>query len=151
MRDFTERQLEQYRSFHQDRRNQLTHAIGIPTIVVSIAIGAAAVNLPGGLTLVDVLVAATLLLWIWMDVQLGVALAVPLLLVTWGAHRLVATAPDQVLPIFLVLFVAGWVLQFYGHSAFERKRPAFLSNLFQTLVAPLFLMDETLRGLGLRR
>jgi uncharacterized membrane protein YGL010W len=150
MRTFTERQMNQYRSFHQDRRNRLTHVVGIPAIIVALNIGTAAVNLPGGITLADLLVAATLLLWLWMDVQLGVALAIPLILLTWGAHRLVATAPEQVLPIFLVLFVGGWLLQFYGHSAFEGKRPAFLSNLFQTLVAPLFLMDEALRAIGLR-
>ncbi|GIL40468.1 hypothetical protein TMPK1_27050 [Rhodospirillales bacterium TMPK1] len=118
--------------------------------MVAIDVGTAAVRLPGGLTLAELLVAATLLLWLWMDVQLGVALAVPLVLVTWGAHLLAANAPDRVLPVFLVLFVAGWALQFYGHSAFEGKRPAFLSNLFQTLVAPLFLMDEAFRAIGLR-
>jgi uncharacterized membrane protein YGL010W len=150
MRTFTERQMNQYRSFHTDRRNRLTHIFGIPAIVIALDVGTAAIRLPGGLTLAELLVAATLLLWIWMDVLLGVALAVPLILVTWGAHRLAATAPDQVLPIFLVLFVGGWALQLYGHSAFERKRPAFLSNLFQTLVAPLFLMDEAFRAMGLR-
>ncbi|WP_420243567.1 DUF962 domain-containing protein [Roseiterribacter gracilis] len=150
MRSFTERQLDQYRSFHRDHRNRLTHIFGIPAIVVAIDVGTAAVRLPGGLTLAELLVAATLLLWLWMDVQLGVALAVPLVLVTWGAHLLAANAPDRVLPVFLVLFVAGWALQFYGHSAFEGKRPAFLSNLFQTLVAPLFLMDEAFRAIGLR-
>jgi uncharacterized membrane protein YGL010W len=150
MRTFTQRQMAQYRSFHQDRRNLVTHIIGIPAIVVAIDLGAAAVPLWGGVTLADILVGATVLLWLWMDVLRGLALAVPLVLVTWGAHRLVASAPDQVLPLFLVLFVGGWVLQFYGHSAFEGKRPAFLSNLFQTLVAPLFLMDEAFRALGLR-
>lgn len=151
MRTFTERQLDQYRSFHRDRRNRLTHIVGIPAIVIALDVGTAAVELSGGVTLADLLVSATLLLWIWMDALLGIALAIPLLLVTWGAHRLAETAPDQVLPVFLVLFVGGWALQFFGHSAFEGKRPAFLSNLFQTLVAPLFLMDEAFRAIGLRR
>jgi uncharacterized membrane protein YGL010W len=150
MRTFTERQMAQYRSFHQDARNRITHVIGIPAIVLAIDLGAAAINLGGGVTVADLLVAAAVVLWLWMDLLLGLALAVPLLLMTWAAHRLVASAPDRVLPIFLALFVCGWVLQFYGHAAFERKRPAFLSNLFQTLVAPLFLMDEAFRAVGLR-
>lgn len=151
MRTFTERQLGQYRSFHQDRRNRLTHVFGIPAIVIAIDVGTAAVQLAGNLTLAELLVAATALLWIWMDAVLGIALAIPLLLVTWAAHLLAANRPELVLPIFLVLFIGGWTLQFYGHSAFEGKRPAFLSNLFQTLVAPMFLIDEALRALGFRR
>jgi uncharacterized membrane protein YGL010W len=48
-----------------------------------------------------------------------------------------------------VLFIGGWVLQLVGH-AYEGKRPAFLSNLFQLLIGPIFLMAETAFALGLR-
>lgn len=37
----------------------------------------------------------------------------------------------------------------FGH-AYEGKRPAFLSNLFQLLIGPMFLMAETAFALGLR-
>jgi uncharacterized membrane protein YGL010W len=152
MRAFTERQMAMYRSFHQDPRNRMTHVVGVPAIVLAVLIATAAWNLPmASLTVADLLVAATLLLWLWMDVVLGIALGIPLVLATIGAHRLVETMPSLIWPTFLILFVGGWALQFFGHAAYERKRPAFFANLFQTLVAPLFLMDEALRAAGLRR
>lgn len=40
--------LEKYKGEHQDRRNQLTHMIGIPMIVASLPIAATIVGLPLG-------------------------------------------------------------------------------------------------------
>lgn len=49
-----------------------------------------------------------------------------------------------------LLFMLSWGLQFWGHSAFEKNRPAIMSNLFQSLIlAPFFVMFEWLFDLGL--
>src|SRR5437762_4005087 len=48
----------------------------------------------------------------------------------------------------LVLFIAGWVLQFVGH-AIERNRPAFFQNPIYFLVGPWWLMKRALRAIGL--
>ena len=44
----------------------------------------------------------------------------------------------------LITFIAGWVLQFVGH-VFEGRRPAFLDDLRQLLIAPLFVVQELLQ------
>lgn len=150
MRPFYARQMAQYAAFHADHRNRATHMIGVPAIIAAIVIGTVAIDLPFGLSLADLLVVAALCLWLWLDVAVGLAIGALLLPVLWFAHWLLAAAPWRVLPLFLLLFVGGWALQLLGH-VFEGKRPAFLSNLFQTLIAPMFLMDELFRGLGLRR
>ena len=46
--------LEQYKGDHQDKRNQLTHMIGIPMIIVSLPMIASIVALPVGATLFTV-------------------------------------------------------------------------------------------------
>jgi len=48
---------------------------------------------------------------------------------------------------FLVLFIAGWALQLWGH-AFEGRKPALVDNLFQIFVAPIFLAAEAFFALG---
>ncbi len=52
--------------------------------------------------------------------------------------------------VFAVLFVGGWALQLWGH-VYEGRRPALLSNLFQALIGPMFLVAEMFFALGLRR
>ena len=47
------------------------------------------------------------------------------------------------------LFVGGWALQLLGH-VYEGRRPAFLSNLFQALIGPMFLVAEIFFALGWR-
>jgi uncharacterized membrane protein YGL010W len=47
------------------------------------------------------------------------------------------------------VFVFGWALQFFGHYL-EGNRPALLTNLFQILVAPIYLTAELSFGLGWR-
>jgi uncharacterized membrane protein YGL010W len=49
------------------------------------------------------------------------------------------------------LFVLGWSLQFLGHAVFERRRPAFVDDLSQTLIGPMFVVAKMLVKLGMRR
>jgi uncharacterized membrane protein YGL010W len=46
--------MESYRADHQDSRNQLCHAIGIPLIMASIPVGATIVGLPAAVALFSV-------------------------------------------------------------------------------------------------
>ena len=48
------------------------------------------------------------------------------------------------------LFVVGWSFQFLGHAVFERRRPAFVDDLSQTLIGPMFIVAKMLVRLGLR-
>ena len=49
----------------------------------------------------------------------------------------------------LGLFTIGWIFQFVGHGVFEKRRPALIDNLVQSLVlAPYFIMFEFLFKLG---
>jgi uncharacterized membrane protein YGL010W len=48
---------------------------------------------------------------------------------------------------FAILFLGGWILQLVGH-VFEGRKPALADNLFQILVAPIFLAAEVFFALG---
>lgn len=48
------------------------------------------------------------------------------------------------------LFALGWIFQFIGHGYFERRKPALLDNLVQSVVeAPYFVLFELLFKVGL--
>ena len=50
----------------------------------------------------------------------------------------------------LVLFVAGWILQFVGH-AIEGNQPAFFKNPFYLVVGPWWLIRRAAEAIGLLR
>jgi len=65
----------------------------------------------------------------------------------WGADALSQPPLVASAAWFLVLFVAGWALQLWGH-VYEGRKPALVDNLFQIFVAPIFLAAEVFFALG---
>jgi uncharacterized membrane protein YGL010W len=152
--DLFDRQMAMYTSFHRDGRNRLTHFFGIPAIILAVLVALATVPLGsvGGwsVTAAELVGLLVWLLWIALDLGLGLAMAVLVIPGLVIAHLVVDGGSAWVTwTVAAVLFVGGWALQLVGH-AYEGKRPAFLSNLFQLLIGPMFLMAETAFALGLR-
>jgi uncharacterized membrane protein YGL010W len=145
-----EDQMSFYAAYHQDARNKATHFIGVPVIVFSLMIplGWLRVDL-GGFTLSAAIVVTSLLLlyYLALDVPLGLAMAMVFALMLWGAEPLSQAPFLASLAWFVVLFVAGWALQLWGH-VYEGRKPALVDNLFQVFVAPIFLAAELFFALG---
>lgn len=149
-----ERQMAMYATYHRDPRNRATHFIGIPAVIVAIMVPRALgrFSVAGAeFSWAAVAAAIAFAIWLALDRPIGAATAlflVPALLIgEWiGASFKTATAWW----IFTGLFVGGWIFQLWGH-VFEGRRPAFLSNLFQALIGPMFLIAEIFFALGLRR
>ena len=146
-------QMAMYASYHRDRRNKMTHFVGVPAIVFAILIPMAMVDLwtTGGytVTLATVFVATVLIYYLLCDFPLGIAMTVVnlplLLLATWVAELGAATAWTA----FAVLFIGGWIFQLVGHI-FEGRKPALLDNLLQIFIAPMFLAAEVAVASGWR-
>lgn len=151
---FFERQLAMYASYHRDARNRATHFVGIPLIIFSlfIPLGWLRVDVAGyGISAGLLVGLAVLVLWISLDRILGLALIIALVPM-WYLGEWIATRTSETTGwiVFAAAFIGGWVFQLVGH-VFEGKRPALVSNLFQALIAPMFLMLELLVWLGIRR
>lgn len=149
-----ERQMAMYTTYHRDHRNRLTHFFGIPAIIVSLLVALALARFGlGGVSLSMGLVvgAAAWALWIALDRSIGLAMGLFMIpsmaLAEWIAATQTTTTAWI---IFAVLFVGGWALQLWGH-VYEGRRPALLSNLFQALIGPMFLVAEVFFMLGWRR
>jgi uncharacterized membrane protein YGL010W len=154
MRTLTQ-QLTQYAAYHRDRRNIATHFIGIPLIVLALAVllsrpAFGAGLLPVTLSAAWLLFTAATVYYLTLDVPLGVLMAcVSALCVAFG-EWLAAQSTLVWLATGIGLFVIGWVFQFVGHVAYEHRKPAFVDDVIGLLIGPLFVLAEALFSFGWR-
>jgi uncharacterized membrane protein YGL010W len=144
--------LADYGVYHRDPRNRRTHYFGVPAIAYAVLVLAALVKITLFGFPVDldrILVAAFVLFYLMLDLRLGIVLAVLLTLLAWAAETTTRLGVSGSLVAACVVFVLGWVLQFFGHYL-EGNRPALLTNLFQIVVAPIYLTAELFFSIGLR-
>ncbi|MGB1147871.1 MAG: DUF962 domain-containing protein [Alphaproteobacteria bacterium] len=152
---FTElytKQLAGYASYHTDIRNELTHFIGIPLIVIGVLFVASWPKLFGQPLSIYLFVAFAVL-WMSMDFLIGgivVLLSLPFLYlgIEWYADPSLSVTWKIIIAVGLQ--VVGWGFQLVGH-AYEGKRPALVDNLFQGLLGPTFLVYEVVHRLGLKQ
>lgn len=144
--------LGQYAEYHRDRRNIFTHFIGIPMIVLAVAV---LLSRPGwdvaGLWLSPALLTAVVasLFYLRLDLRFGLLMAALLGLCLWAGATLAQQGTPLWLSSGLGLFVVGWIIQFIGHY-YEGRKPAFVDDLMGLAVGPLFVVAELGFLLGLR-
>lgn len=152
MKTLTE-QLSQYAAYHRDRRNIVTHFIGIPMIVASMCILLSRPPLSADLLWLTpgaVISALVTLYYLRLDVRYGVVLGAYLWACLAFAHSLAPLAMGAWLAVGGGLFFVGWVIQFIGHY-FEGRKPAFVDDLIGLLIGPLFIAAEAGFLMGMRK
>lgn len=150
MRSLTE-QLTQYAKYHRDPRNIATHFVGIPMIVIAIAIllSRPTFELMGmSVGPVHALVLVTTLYYLRLNVGFGVLMGALLVGTLVLASMLTGASTGTWLTWGIGLFVVGWVFQFVGHF-YEGKKPAFVDDIMGLVIGPLFVVAEALFMLGL--
>lgn len=141
--------FDDYAAFHRTRGNERCHYFGISAIVISLLgllapLGGSA-NWPTGSPFFRLDAAVILLVaaWAWYF-YLDWKLAAPFALISYGLYFIGRAIP---FPALWALFVAGWILQFIGHYAYEKKSPAFYKNLAHLLIGPIWVFGR-LTGLS---
>lgn len=153
MRNWFYEQMAMYSAYHRDKRNQMTHHVGVPMIVFSVMIALSQVTLytfEGGIvTLAGALITVLLLLYIIAAPMVGLIALIIYSVLLYYAERIGAMGMSTAMMSFGVLFVVGWAIQFWGH-AYEGRKPALFDNLLQIFMAPSFLIAEILFSIGLQ-
>ena len=146
--------LSQYAQYHRDRRNILSHFVGVPMIVFGLGVLLAR---PGfvlsGLALTPAwVVFAVVAAWYLSRGDLGLGLAVSALvgLLLLMAQSVATGSVAAWLGWGVGSFVVGWVIQFVGHW-YEGKKPAFVDDIVGLLVGPMFVTAEALFAFGWNR
>jgi len=144
--------LSQYAAYHRDPRNIASHFIGIPLIVVAVAV---LLSRPSwsvaGLWLSPAVLVALASAWFYLrlEVRLGVLMTALLGLSVWLGQVVAVQSTGVWLGSGIGLFVLGWVIQFVGHY-YEGRKPAFVDDVSGLIVGPLFVVAELAFLLGLR-
>jgi len=151
MRSLTDH-LAQYAAYHRDRRNIATHFIGIPMIVLAVAV---LLSRPGfllfGFTLTPavLVVVASVIFYLVLDLRFGLVMAVLYALSVWAGYVVAQQSTGIWLTTGVCVFVVGWIVQFVGHY-WEGRKPAFVDDTAGLIIGPLFVVAEAAFLLGLR-
>lgn len=143
--------LSQYARYHRDRRNIVSHFVGVPMIVFAVGVLLARpVLMVGGIAITPAWIAlAASVAWYLTrgNLMLGLAVSAAVSVLVALGHR----AADGSVSAWLVwgvgFFVVGWLIQFVGHW-YEGRKPAFADDIIGLLVGPLFVTAEALFMLG---
>jgi uncharacterized membrane protein YGL010W len=143
--------LVQYAQYHRDRRNLATHFLGIPLIVFALGVLLARATLHAG----DTPLSAAWAVWgvatLWYMTRghllLGAAVSLFNGLLIALAHPLATGSALAWLSWGVGCFLLGWLLQFLGHY-YEGRKPAFVDDVANLLVGPMFIVAEWLFAQG---
>jgi uncharacterized membrane protein YGL010W len=142
--------LSQYAAYHRDRRNIVSHLVGVPMIVFAIGVLLARPSMPlGGLSITPAWVMFALAAAWYLtrgNVVLGIAVSLVVGLLMLFAHQITTSW----IAWGVGFFVVGWIVQFVGHW-YEGKKPAFVDDLIGLLVGPMFIVAEAMFALGWNR
>lgn len=127
-----------YEEHHRTAGNRTCHMIGIPLIIIGL-LGLLAIPIahaggwPIEVSLLIVIVVGAI--DIWLDAKLGALMLASAFLIYLGARMLVWQ-------LSVALFIIGWVFQFLGHGAYEKRAPAFYKNAVHLIVGPLWVLNH---------
>ena len=143
--------LAQYAEYHRDRRNIVSHFVGVPMIVFGVGVLLARPTLAtGGLALTPAwLLFAFVAAWYLTrgSAVLGVAVSAVVAGLLWLGARVADASVAVWLAWGAGVFAVGWVIQFVGHW-YEGRKPAFVDDLVGLLVGPMFVVAEAMFLLG---
>lgn len=150
MRSATEL-LVQYAAYHRDRRNIVSHFIGVPMIVFGVgALLARPLLAAGGVTTTPAWIVFALACAWWLSrgsAVVGVATSAAVAAILWLAEHVAHGSVSVQLTWGASFFVVGWLIQFVGHW-YEGRKPAFADDVVGLLVGPMFVVAEALFHFG---
>ncbi|MGJ8692322.1 MAG: Mpo1-like protein [Thalassotalea sp.] len=151
MKNITEL-LSTYKSVHMDKKNIAAHFIGVPMILWSISLLLSAIqfqiDFQGEVKTYSILPVCAIILFVYYLLLhptlcfLSVILLTP---VYYSASRF--TDCDYFYIYVFGFFFLGWFFQFLGHH-YEKAKPAFVDDIRQLFLGPLFLIAEIYFALG---
>ena len=145
--------LTQYAAYHRDRRNIVTHFVGVPMIVfaVGVLLARPSFTLAGLMLSPAWLVFAGVAAWyLSRHFTLGLATSTGVAVLLLLAEPLAAGSTGAWLAWGLGAFFLGWLIQFLGHY-YEGRKPAFVDDLTGLVVAPMFVTAELMFQFGWNR
>ena len=143
--------LARYAEYHRDRRNIVSHFVGVPMIVFGVGVLLARATFPAfgvSLTLAWIVFALAAAWYMTRgNIVLGIAVSVAVGVLIKLGHEVSGGSIAPWLAWGVGFFLVGWVIQFIGHW-YEGRKPAFVDDVIGLVVAPMFIVAEAMFMLG---
>ena len=145
--------LIEYGESHQDHTNKTIHWICVPSIFFSIIGLLYGIKLPFAIAGININVAMIVMTlvtiyYITLSKTLWIGLFLFTVLCLWLCNIIERSG---IMPLWLfciIIFVAAWTGQFYGHKV-EGKKPSFLKDIQFLMIGPAWLMSFIYKKLGI--
>ena len=143
--------LSDYAAYHRDRRNIVTHLVGVPMIVFAVCVLLSRPAFAVGTVFVSPVWAVLALSSLWYlsrgAFALGLVTSAAMVLMVAAAERIAAGSTATWLGVGVGLFLVGWVIQFIGHH-YEGRKPAFVDDIVGLMIGPYFVVAEIMFAAG---
>lgn len=164
-------QIHSYDKYHQSKKNQLTHFIGVPIIVFALLLLGSHFYYTINTSFLSVLslsflssfksitfslsqVAFLGLIFYYLFLRTPSLYLIPTVFVLliflfvsqYYNHHLNSF---YIYTLSIGLFIIGWVFQFLGHHL-EGNKPALFDNLSHIFIAPIYLMSKIIAKMGFK-
>jgi uncharacterized membrane protein YGL010W len=147
--------LDEYGESHRNETNKLIHWICVPAIFFSITGLLYCIKLPLGITSSLQLNVSMLVLLVTTIYYLTLSLSIGIGMLLFGIFCLALCyvieifTPIPLREVCIIIFIAAWIGQFYGHKV-EGKKPSFFKDIQFLLIGPMWLMSFVYKKMGLR-
>jgi uncharacterized membrane protein YGL010W len=146
--------LNEYGESHQNEINKLVHWICVPLIFFSLVGLLYSVKLPFfiltdiQLNLAHITLLASLFYYFRLSKSLTIGLLIFAMVCLWLCYE-IEEQEISLWVVSVVIFVAAWIGQFWGHKV-EGKKPSFLKDVQFLLIGPAWLMSFIFEKLDIK-
>lgn len=147
--------LDEYGESHRNETNKFIHWICVPAIFFSMTGLLYSIKLPFQfsenlqLNVAMIVLLLAVVYYIMLSISLGFGMFVFALFCVAICYLIENYLPLSLWLFSLIVFIAAWIGQFYGHKV-EGKKPSFFKDLQFLLIGPMWLMSFIYRKLGVK-
>ena len=148
--------LDAYAESHQNPTNKKIHWVCVPLIMLTllgllslIKIPLSIANMP--INLSHILLVVALLFYLRLSVSISFGMIIISFITLFIINRLEIIFPDinQLLYLYISIFVLSWIGQFIGHKI-EGKKPSFFEDIQFLLIGPAWLLSFIYNKMGIK-
>jgi len=147
--------LAEYGESHTNETNKLIHWICVPAIFFSITGLLYCIKLPwfiNGSIQLNVAIIILIIVsayYFTLSVSIGIGMLLFGIICLAICYWVENYFPISLWLFCIIIFIAAWIGQFYGHNV-EGKKPSFLKDIQFLLIGPMWLMSFIYKKLGIR-
>ena len=147
--------LDEYGESHRNETNKLIHWICVPAIFFSITGLLYSIKFPLfigqniRLNMAMIVLALAVIYYFRLSASIGIGMLLFGLFCLFLCYIIEVFVPFSLWLVCIIIFVAAWIGQFYGHKI-EGKKPSFLKDLQFLLIGPMWLMSFLYKKMGLK-